>query len=121
MVGGIVRLEFRAQRGTIHFRHHDIRDDQVGHLFQYRCETLLSVLASCDVIVVGERLCQVVANLAIVLNDNHFLAFAHLRQFGAGHLLFLRQLLFLRDDALWGLFCFLLLGDYLLSRQVFVA
>ena len=79
----MIRLRIRLQRGskgvTVHLRHHHIAEHQVGQALQRLGERLAAVRAGANVVVARELLCEVVANLVVVLNDDDDLSAVLLR------------------------------------------
>jgi hypothetical protein len=51
MAGRGVALDFRAHGCTVHFRHHNVSDDEVRDGLQHHAEAHLSIFACRDVIV----------------------------------------------------------------------
>ena len=56
---------------TIHFRHHDITNDQIGHLFDGFFHAGFAVYSLLDVVLFGQTGPQVSADIGIVFNDQN--------------------------------------------------
>ena len=71
MVGVHVCLDARAERVSIHLRHHHIADHHVGHLCQNHGQCLLTVAERFHGVVALQFGAQVFGNLVVILYHHH--------------------------------------------------
>ena len=69
MAGANVLLEDSGEFDTIHSRHHDVADDDVGNMFQSQGHAFLAILCLENLEVVAERVGDVLPDVGIVLDD----------------------------------------------------
>ena len=69
MAGADVFLELAGKFDTVHAWHHDITYDNIGNMLEGQRHTFLAVLCLKDLIVVAERVDNVLTDVGIILDD----------------------------------------------------
>lgn len=71
MVGIYILFDFTAQRYTVHFRHHYIADNKIGHPAEYLVKRFFPVCTFNDMIPGGQFVRNVLPDLFIVFHNHN--------------------------------------------------